>query len=77
MTHQNRGRITVDPGGNWRLYTQIIPANATPCGTVTRGDGSTGALLRINTTGAYVQANAGAIRSLDGRKVAAALAQAK
>ena len=29
--------------------------------------------MRINATGLYVQINAGAIRSLDGRKVAAAL----
>lgn len=73
MTHSNRGRLTVNTGGNWRLYTNTIPANSTPLGTVTRDMGDTGALVRINATGVYVQVNAGAIRSLDGRKVAAAL----
>lgn len=76
MTHNNRGRLTVDPNGNWRIYTNTIPANATPIGTVTRDIGDTGALARMNATGAYVQVNAGAIRSLDGRKVAAALGTA-
>ena len=76
MTHNNRGRLTVDASGNWRLYTNTIPANATPIGTVTRDIDDTGALVRIETTGAYVQVNAGAIRSLDGRKVAAALGTA-
>lgn len=73
MTHSNRGRLTVDVNGNWRLYTNTIPANSTALGTVTRDEGDTGALVRINATGLYVQINAGAIRSLDGRKVAAAL----
>ena len=76
MTHSNRGRLTVDPNGNWRLYTNTSPANATPIGTVTRDIGDTGALVRIDATGAYVQVNAGAVRSLDGRKVAAALGTA-
>lgn len=69
-------KITVDANGNWRLYTNTIPANSTPLGTVTRDDTDTGALVRIDTTGLYVQVNAGATRSLDGRKVAAALGTA-
>ena len=76
MTHNNRGRLVVDTNGNWRLYTNTIPANSTALGTVTRDEGDTGALVRMNATGAYVQVNAGAIRSLDGRKVAAALGTA-
>jgi len=76
MNHSNRGRITVDANGNWRLYTNTIPANSTPLGTVTRDETDTGALVRIEATGIYVQVNAGAIRSLDGRKVAAALGTA-
>jgi hypothetical protein len=76
MTHNNRGRLTVDANGNWRLYTNAIPANSTPLGTVTRDIGDTGALVRMDATGLYVQINAGAIRSLDGRKVAAALGTA-
>lgn len=76
MTHTNRGRLAVDTNGNWRLYTNTIPANSTPLGTVTRDGSDTGALVRIEATGLYVQVNAGAIRSLDGRKVAAALGTA-
>ena len=73
MNHDNRGRLTVNPDGNWRIYTNTLPAHATPLGTVTRDETDTGALARIETTGLYVQVNSGAIRSLDGRKVAAAL----
>lgn len=73
MAHDNRGRLTVDTAGKWRLYTGALPAGWTVLGTVTRGDGDTGALVRIEATGVYVQVNAGAARSLDGRKVAAAL----
>ena len=76
MPHLSRGRLTVDTSGNWRLYTHTIPANSTPLGTVTRDDFDVGALVRIEATGIYVQVNAGAIRSLDGRKVAAALGTA-
>ena len=73
MTHNNRGRLTVDTNGNWRLYTNTIPANSTPIGTVTRDGIDTGALVRIDATRSYVQVNAGTKRSLDGRKIAAAL----
>ncbi len=73
MNHKNRGRLVVDTNANWKLYTNTLPANAVPLGTVTREGGETGALARIETTGAYVQVNAGAVRTLDGRKVAAAL----
>jgi hypothetical protein len=74
--HLNRGRLTVDPDGNWRLYTNTIPAGSTALGTVSREAGDTGALVRIEATGLYVQVNAGALRSLDGRKVAAAMGTA-
>ena len=69
-------KITVDTTGNWKLYTNTLPANSTPLGTVTRDDFDTGALVRIDATGVYVQVNAGAIRSLDGRTIAAALGTA-
>jgi len=65
--------MQVNTSGNWRLYTNNIPAGSTALGTVTRDEIDTGALVRIEATGAYVQVNAGVIRSLDGRKVAAAL----
>lgn len=76
MNHDNRNRITVETSGNWRLYSNSIPAGAEAIGTVTRGIGDTGALIRFLETGQYAQLNAGAVRTLDGRKVSAALGAA-
>lgn len=76
IAHTNRGRLTVEVGGNWRRYTNTIPANSTALGTVTRDGIETGALVRIESTGSYVQVNAGVMRNLDGRKVAAAMGTA-
>ena len=70
------GKVMVDTTGNWKLYTNTLPANSTPLGTVTRDDFDTGALVRIDATGVYVQVNAGSIRILDGRTIAAALGTA-
>jgi hypothetical protein len=75
MTHTNRGRLTVDIDGKWRLYTNTIPGGSEALGTVTQGEGDTGALVKLQS-GLYAQVNAGAIRNLDGRKVAAALGTA-
>ena len=72
MNHDNRGRLTVNTDGNWRLYSNTLPPGAEAVGTVTQGVGDTGALVKL-PSGLYGQVNAGAIRSLDGRKVAAAL----
>lgn len=69
-------KITVDTAGNWKLYTNTLPSNSTALGTVTRDGFDTGALVRIESTGLYAQVNAGTIRSLDGRTVAAALGTA-
>lgn len=74
MGHENRGRITVDTNGKWQLYTNTIPEGGVAIGTITRGIGDTGALVRL-PSGSYVQVNAGVARSLDNRKVAAALGQ--
>lgn len=76
-SHQNRGRLTVDLGGKWRLYTNHLPAGSRAIGTVTRDGHDTGALVLIEETGLYVQANAGAIRSLPQSKVSAALAEVR
>lgn len=76
MNHDNRGRLTIDTAGAWQLYATTIPASAEVLGTITRGIGDTGALIRYPATGQYAQLNAGSIRSLDGRKVAAALGTA-
>ena len=69
----NRSRLTIDHPGKPGLY-QLADIPGWECvGTVARGVGDTGALMRNTTTGAYAQANAGVIRPLDQRKVAAAL----
>lgn len=72
----NRARLSVDLGGKWRLYTSTIPAGSRALGTIKRGV-ETGALVLIEASGQYVQVNAGAIRSLDQRKVAAAVEAAR
>jgi len=77
MTHTNRGRLAVEVDGNWRLYANTLPAGAEALGTVTRGAGETGALIRYAGTGLYAQINAGAVRSLDQRKVRAAIEAAQ
>lgn len=77
MTHGNRGRLVVDLGGKWRHYTNTLPAGSRAIGTVTRDGYDTGALVRIKATGIYVQCNAGAIRSLDQRKVVGAIKVAR
>lgn len=71
MGHANRGRITVDLDGNWRLYQSYPLAGWEMLGTVTRS-GETGALA-CSPVGIYAQINNGAVRSLDQRKVRAAL----
>lgn len=76
MNHDNRGALIVDADGRWQLYTSTVPAGTEVLGTVTRGSGETGALVRFEATGQYAQIIAGAVRSLDGRKVAAALGKA-
>lgn len=73
VEHGPNNSITVNTDGNWRLYTNTLPINSIPLGTVTRDGYDIGALVRIKKTGSYVQVNASVIRSLDGRKVAAAL----
>ena len=72
MPSNNRAKITIDPAGKAGLYQPTPIPGYTALGTVTQGD-NTGALYRNDSTGIYVMANAGAIRSLDQRKVLAAL----
>ena len=74
--HDNRGRYTVVLGGNWRLYTNSAPAGCTMLGTITRGETETGALA-LTEAGIYNIINARVFRSLDQRKVVAALADAR
>lgn len=71
MSHDNRGRLTVDLGGNWRIYTHKMHGFEM-LGTVQRGM-EIGALAQ-SPAGILAQINAGAIRSLDQRKAQAAIA---
>lgn len=73
MTHDNRSRLTIEQPGKPRLYQPADLQGWEIIGTVTRGESDTGALVHNKQTGNYAQANAGAIRSLDQRKVLAAL----
>ena len=70
MGNSNRGRLTVLLGGPWRLYSHPL-AGWEMIGTVQRGM-EIGA-LGLSHAGLYAQINAGAVRSLDQRKIAAAL----
>lgn len=74
MTHENRGRVTINPDGDWTLFTSraSIPADSEVLGVVKRSNGDCGALVRI-ANGGYVQINDGVMIALDGRKVASAL----
>lgn len=71
MTGLNRGRYTIQINGPWRLYTGICPTGWQMLGTVQRGP-EIGALGK-SPAGIYAQINAGEVRSLDQRKVCAAL----
>lgn len=77
MTHTNRGRLTVDVNGKWRLYANILPQSAVALGTVTTQRGETGALIYIERTGIYARLNAGSIVSLPQVKVQAAIDAAR
>lgn len=68
----NRDRLHITPGGPWRLYTRICPPGWEMLGTIQRGM-SIGALA-LSPDGLYAQLNAGAVQSLDQRKVVACLA---
>jgi hypothetical protein len=76
MTHNNRGRVTVDLGGNWRLYTNSAPAGCAMLGTVTRDEVETGALA-ITEAGIYTMVNARIFCALDQDKIKASLAEAR
>ena len=64
----------VTPPGKPRLYNTTPLLGWETVGEILRDDNSRGALMRNATTGIYAQANCGAIRNLDQRKVALALA---
>ncbi|MFD2755655.1 hypothetical protein [Comamonas terrae] len=71
----NRARLTITPGGPWRLYQHAVLPGWEMLGTVQRGD-EIGALARNKQTGNLVMLRAGAASMLDQRKAEAALAAA-
>jgi hypothetical protein len=71
----NRARLTIRLGAAWRPYTPAL-LGWEMLGTVERGDGDVGALAR-SPHGIYCQVNAEVRRSLDQRKVQAALNAAR
>ena len=71
MSGGHTKRLTIRLEAAW-LYTRALPGWEM-LGTVERGEGDVGALAR-SPQGIYQQANAGVCRSLDQRKVKAALA---
>lgn len=73
MVHRNRGRVAVDPNGDWTPFTIFdrIPDGAEIKGVVSVG-GVSGALVRL-PTGAYWQISNDSVSVLDGRKIASAL----
>jgi len=73
MSHDNRSRIAIEQPGKPMLYQATDLPGWETVGTVTRGEGDIGALVRNLATGNYAQANAGSIRTLDQRKVRAAI----
>ena len=64
---------TIRLEATWRLYTRALPGWEMVSTVERGGEGDVGALTR-SPQGIYQQANAGVCRSLDQRKVKAALA---
>ena len=71
MSSINRGQYTVTFGASWKLYTVKALPGWEMLGTIQR-DHEIGALGK-SPAGLYAQINAGVIRSLDQRKVKAAI----
>lgn len=73
MSNNNRSRITVDIPGTPNLYQPHSLPGWEIIGVVSRGEDDIGALVKNLNTGIYCQANNSAVRSLDQRKIKAAL----
>lgn len=72
MSSTNRARITIEQPGKPQFYQHQSLPGWEFVGVVARGDDK-GALVRNTNTGKYAMANAGAISTLDQRKVLSAL----
>lgn len=69
----NRDRIAVDKYGNWKQYLKKIPPGHQAMGVVQVGSEEPGALVRVVDTDVFVQLSDAGMRTLDQRKVRAAL----
>ena len=45
--------FTINPCGHWSDYTDHVPANMYPVGTITWSNGCTGALFRFKANGKF------------------------
>jgi hypothetical protein len=72
MSHENRNRVIVEAGAESPLYADPRLPGWEYAGLVSAGPDK-GPLLRNKHTGIYVMSIGGAVRSLDQRKVRAAL----
>ena len=73
MKNDNRARIAVDLPGKPSLYQSYSLPGWEIFGVVYRGQDDVGALGKNLNTGIYGQINNGVVRSLDQRKIKAAL----
>lgn len=70
---RNRGKLLVDPEGDWQQIVRILPKGHKAVGVVRQGNEAPGVLAFVESSGEYVQLNAEGTRTLDQRKVRAAL----
>ena len=61
-------RVTVDPAGDWRARTGLLPRGCAVMGTVSIGR-DTGALVRLADSGNLVMVRNGAISMLNQRQI--------
>jgi len=79
MKHRRRAvafletRLAVDPAGDWRACTATLPKDCDVLGTVTIGQGDTGALVRLAPSKNYVKVTDGKIAMLNQRQIQTAL----
>ena len=61
--------LQIDPGGDWRRYTRLLPKDCAVLGVVTIGGDDHGALVRLASTGALVKVTGGEVTMLNQSRV--------
>jgi hypothetical protein len=61
--------LQIDPGGDWRRYTRLLPKDCAVLGVVTIGGDDHGALVRLASTGALVKVTGGEVTMLNQNRV--------